>query len=439
MRRLAAVVAVLCTTSAAFADEASNQDAAKRDAAESLTLLRLPEGAQRVADSPARDPQYLETLHSSSPNLVEQSEFWRVPGNPWDVFAWLKKHPPAGTRIAFTGSGGNRDGLQSWGVTFQRPAVREVMDARQLAVALAKATGGGTAVRADGVATWIVPRQASNQVPGGAATLQVTLRGREPKPVTRFSVSDPARIAMVTRILNRLPLVQPGVMLCPMARGIHARLRFIGRDGSVLADANAALDGCPDVELVLGGQKQPPLAAWTLVDDLQAVLAGPIDFTPFIGSESMPPPMPVASVAHGAFGGVPYDAVAYNGGPREGLCVQLFLAGVERGMGCLLHARGKRTSTFSAPACYPRELVAVGVLGRNARPTVRFGDGRTIKLAVHTLPHATVTTSIGLQVGRIVKLKRPAKVSLGYRGPFAFGFRAGIHELDTPWPLFAQC
>lgn len=440
MRRLAICVAVLCVTGVAFADEAGNQDAAKRDAAESLGLLQLPDGAVRVDENPARDPQYLDTPHSSSPNVVEQSEFWRVPGDPWDVFSWLKKHPPAGTYVGGTGGGGNRDGMQVWNVSFARAGIREVMDSRELSVTLAKATGGGTAVRADGVAIWIVPRPASEQVPTGATTVQVSVRGMQAKPVTRFSVSDPARIATVTRLLNRLPLVQPGVRLCPMDRGIRIRLVFRARDHARLADADGALGGCAAVKLSIGGVRQPELEGFGVFADLEAALGRTIDLTPFMGSDFMEPPFPVAGVAHGKFAGVPFDAVAYNGGPRSGVCVDLFLAGVERGTNCLLHVRGKRTSTFPAIACYPRPLTAVIALGRNApKAPVRFSDGKTIRPAFHSLPHSRVTTGIGLQDGRIVKLKRRSTVDLGYRGPFGLGFRRGMHDLGFPWPLVDQC
>lgn len=443
MRRVGAVVAAaLCLAGVAIADEAGNQEAATRDTADSLTLLRLPDGATRVDENPAADKQYLDRPFSApaSPNLITQTEFWRVPGKPWDLFAWLKKHAPEGTRIAVSGSGGNRDGLQFWGVAFERPPVPEVMRTRQLAISLAKADDGNTALRADGVAIWLVPRPASEQIPGGAESLRVTITSLGSTAATRFSVSDAKKIALVTRALNRLPLVQPGVVLCPLSRGIHARLTFRSGDGSVLADADAALDGCPSVDLTLGGQKQPALASWTLFDDLEAVLGRPIDLTPFSGSEFMSSPTPVAMVAHGRFAGVPFEAVARNEGPQLGMCVHLFLAGVDRGTGCLLHPRGKRTATFAAPACFPRELSAFGVLGRHAgKEPVRFDDGETVDAEVHNLPSSTVTTTIGLQGGHIVKLKRPAKVKLGYRGPFAFGFRTGTHDLDAPWPLFSQC
>jgi hypothetical protein len=443
MRRLACVTAaLLCVCGAAFADEASNRDAATRDAAGALTLLRLPEGAVRVDQNPAADPRYLDRPFSApaSPNLTTQTEFWRVPGKPWDLFAWLKKHPPEGTRIAVSGSGGNRDGLQFWGVSFERPPIREVMQTRQLAISLAKANDGNTALRADGLAIWIVPRPPSEQIPAGAERVRVTITGLGSTAVTRFAVSNPKQIALITRALNRLPLVQPGVLLCPLSRGVHARLTFRGSDGSVLADADASLDGCPSVDLALRGEKQPALASWTLFDDLEAALGRPIDLTPFSGSGFMSPPVPVARVAHGRFGGVPFEAVARNEGPAQGLCVHLFLAGVDRGSGCLPHPRGTRTTTFAAPACIPRELSAFGVLGRNAGSApVRFDDGRTVDPEVHTLPSPEVTTTIGLQGGHIVELKRPAKVRLGYRGPFAFGFRTGTHDLDTPWPLFSRC
>jgi hypothetical protein len=446
MRRLAISVAIVACLSAAaaVADEASSERAAQRDAAAALGLLRLPAGAERADANPAADQQLLEgpgVGRSSNPNQVSRSEFWRVPGEPWQVIRWTKAHPPAGGRVFVESRGGKLGAPAVWAVSFARRPVWNVLDGRQLAVTVAAASGGGTALRADGLATWLVPRPASERIPTGARVLDVEVRGMKPAPVTRFTVRGRTRIELATRTLNRLPLVQPGVFLCPIDRGIHAYLAFRARDGgAVLAGADAALGGCASVALTIRGAVQPALSGYGFFDDLQAALGRRIDLSPFVAS-SFEQPLPVARVAHGrTIGGVPFEAVAYNGGPRLGLCVQLFEAGVRRGMGCLLHIHGKRPAVFSAPACYPRALTGVGVVGRSAATTrVRFDDGVRLRPTVHYLRHPTVTTTIALKGDQIVRLKKPARVSLGYRGPFAFGFRRGVHDLDTRYGGFSRC
>jgi hypothetical protein len=445
MRRLAISVAIVACLSAgaAIADEASNELAAQRDAAAALGLLRLPDGAVRADANPAADQKLLEGPaigRSSNPNQVAQSEFWRVPGEPWQAIRWIKAHPPAGARIFVESRGGKLGAPAVWAVSFARRPVWNVLDGRQLAVTVAAASGGGTALRADGLATWLVPRPASEWIPAGARVLDVEVRGMKPTPVTRFAVRNRTGIELATRILNRLPLVQPDVFLCPIDRGIHADLTFRARDGgAVLARADAALGGCASVALTISGAAQPDLSGYGLLDDLQAALGRRIDLSPFVGFA--PEPLPVVRVAHGrTIGGVPFEAVAYNGGPRLGLCVQLFEGGVRRGMACLVHIHGKRASVFSAPACYPRALTGVGVIGRSAATTrVRFDDGVRLRPTVYYLEHPTVTTTIGLKGDQIVRLEKPARVSLGYRGPFAFGFRRGVHDLDTRYGGFSGC
>jgi hypothetical protein len=404
--------------------------------------VRLPDGAARSDENPAADPRLLESPglgRSVNPNQISQFEFWRVPGDPSDVIAWVKAHPPPGTRIAGEGRASNRDGPTTWSVAFERRPVADVMVGRQLAVTVAKAAGGGTALRADGFATWLLVRSASERIPAGAEAVQVTITGHFSTAVTRFAIRNERQIALVTRMLNRLPLTQPGFRTCPLDRGIHAFLTFRGSGGATIARADATLGGCAEVALTIGGATQPTLDGYGLLGDLEAVLGRAIDLTPFIGSEFVQEPLPVAPVAHGRIGGVPFDAVAYDGGAQTGLCMTLLVAGVTRGTGCLLHLRGKRTSTFPALACYPRAVTGVGVLGRNAGPRVRFDDGVSVRPALHSLPRATLTTTIALQSGRIVKLERPAKISLGYRGPFGIGFRRGVHDLDPAFGPFARC
>ncbi|HEX6713195.1 MAG TPA: hypothetical protein VF066_07410 [Thermoleophilaceae bacterium] len=428
---------------AVAADDVGNERTARADAADALGLLRLPDGAARSDENPAADPQLLESPglgRSASPNQIEQSEFWRVPGDPSDAIAWVKAHPPAGTRLVAWGKASNRDGPTTWSAAFERRPVPEVMVGRQLAVTVAKAADGGTALRADGFATWLVVRPASERIPAGAEVVQVTITGHFSTARIGFAVRDKQQVALVTRILNRLPVTQPGLFMCPLDRGIHALLTFRGGGGATIARADATLGGCAQVDLTIDGARQPSLNGYGLLDDLEAVLGRPIDLTPFSQSDFTEASTPVARVAHGRVAGMPFDAVAYNGGPQQGLCMQLFVAGVRRGIGCLLHLRGKRTSTFPALACYPRAVTGVGALGRNAATEpVRFDDGETLRPALYSLPHASLKTTIGLQGDRIVPLSRPAKLSLGYRGPFAIGFRRGVHDLDTGFGAFARC
>src|SRR3954467_4821050 len=102
LRAVMTVLAVAALSGGALAAEADNQRTAQQDAASALRLLRLPPGAQRGDANPAADPQLLEAPgpgQTSAPNHVAQTEFWRVPGEPREVFAWIKAHRPAGTRI----------------------------------------------------------------------------------------------------------------------------------------------------------------------------------------------------------------------------------------------------------------------------------------------------------------------------------------------------
>jgi hypothetical protein len=426
-------LALLVTGSAGSTpSEQSNRQAAEQDASTARGLLQLPPGATRSDSNPAADQSQLASPGGvpATPNAVVQSEFWRVPGDPAAVRDWIKAHPPTGGRLVTEGSAGKIGQPLVWSIGFGFPPIRNVLGQRQVGATTTAAGGGGTAVRVDAFAVWMEPRLPSEHIPVGATTLDVVVRDRDRGLVKRLAMHDRSRIAAVTRMLNRLPVVQPGLTMCPLDRGFHAYLTLRRTPtGAPLARAVAELGGCGGVQLAINGQPQPPLSGFGLFADLESALGT------IIPLPQPPPPepaFPVAEVAHGAMpGGAPFRLVAYRD-PRQGICANLYESGVEQASGCLLHPRGRRSSALTiGVSCYPRAVTGFAVLGgHGARSaTGSFDDGASIRARAYELPRSTVTTRVGLGNGGLVRLERPATIALGYRGPFLIGFRRGVHAL----------
>lgn len=245
------------------ATPAGNRAAARADARVLLGLLRLPAGATASAVEPAGDGGQLAAPAVGPPatrNAVGRHAWWRVPGDPAAVLAYVAAHPPAGSRAVITGPG--VEGF-AW-----RPR-RGVLSTRWLIVHAVALAGGATGVRADAEVVWITPRPRSERIPAGERRLRVTAVGREAVITTRH------RIDRAAWLLNRLPLAQPGAVNCPLNLGIRIRLAF--RPARAVAVVETG--GCGYVTLILRGRRRPPLTGGRgLVRPLARALHLRLDF-----------------------------------------------------------------------------------------------------------------------------------------------------------------
>jgi hypothetical protein len=252
-------------------------------------------------------------------------------------------------------------------------------------------------------------------------------------------VRDRRRVASVVRLVNQLQLLQPGGSLsCPLDRGVRAHLTFRTRTNQIVARAAAALGGCPTLEITVNGASRSTLNGYGFFDNLQAALGKQFDLSRVEDPSLAPSPVPVVVLASGTAAGVPFTAVARKD-PRTGLCVEMLLAGIDRGSACLARPRSKIPASFSAPACFPHAVTGVGLFGVHAAKTALFDDRVRVAMRRYQLPSRTVTTRVGLKGDQVVELRQPVKVDLGFRGPFRFGFRRGIHDLASPYGPYARC
>ncbi len=259
------------------ATPAQKHSAARAAAVDTLGLLVLPPGAVRsglVRGTPAElwsPSDKLGTAHR-----IDVYRVWRVPGSPQQVVNFIQSHPPAGSEqgaASESGSSSSKGGhevVDAAAVTFGFRVKPGSTIVRELAVQAVRLPGGGSAVRADGEAGWIAPRAATERIPVGTDRVLIVTgtsaggqrrhgsgggRGVKPRPE---QITSPTRINALVKLLNQLPLAQPGVYRCLNGSGPLIRFAFYAGTGSV-ADA-AVLPSCDRIRLTIGGRAQPDLA-----------------------------------------------------------------------------------------------------------------------------------------------------------------------------------
>ncbi|MGI8412686.1 MAG: hypothetical protein ACR2QA_09365 [Solirubrobacteraceae bacterium] len=246
---------------------AANARAARADARHLLARLVLPAGARRSALDPAPDRLLAHPFsHPRTPVLVDRHAFFRVPGTPGNVLAWIVAHRPAGSTLSGRGmviiDAAMYRGGGSSSVTFSFPAVRGVLASRAVLVEVTDSGRGDTALRADAEVVWFVPRPASERIPRGVRSVTITMpvagRGPGARGLAR-TITAPAKIRRIVALVDRLAPRQPGLYTCPAA-GSSVGLIFRGHQrGTPLARANAEAGGCDGVVLRIRGRPAPPL------------------------------------------------------------------------------------------------------------------------------------------------------------------------------------
>jgi hypothetical protein len=196
---------------------------------------------------------------------ADRHGWWKVDQPFEHVLNYVQAHSPRGGRLQMTGGSGG-PGQPNWEfVTFTFPAKPRVLGDRWLTVTLIQLRDGSTGVRVDGQVQWIIPRPASEVVPAGAQVVQVTRTGSA--PISR-TVTAPAKVQEIVRLLDRLQTVQPGVEACGTWVGsppmVH--LGFRTADGRLLAQArmlayNVPADPCNDMGFMIGTRHERPLLA----------------------------------------------------------------------------------------------------------------------------------------------------------------------------------
>ena len=277
---------------------APNRELAATIAQHLLGTLVLPAQAAEAATDPSAGGLLAHNEgFPATPQLVTAHRFWRVPGSPTSVLAWLKTHIPAGAKRSGEGSIGKTSPelnaylekhrpppkpiedlpgytTLTWWVGYSFPEVPGLISYEMLQAAVAQATGGGTALRADSGVVWLIPRPASERIPTGIRVLDVKLdEPRRHLHVARV-MRSPAAIHELVAHIERLDRGGGGVCVPPASEGDEVELAF-RRSASVapVARVRAVEDACAPAEVWVRGRRQPDLSGgYQLVDMVNRLL-----------------------------------------------------------------------------------------------------------------------------------------------------------------------
>jgi Protein of unknown function (DUF4232) len=252
-------------TAASVGTATANRRVAIATANHDLTTPTLPPGATRTSTDASA--HHLLGQISSRPLLsdyVDVHRFYRLPGSESTVAAYFRAHPPARTTLTGTGSARNlRTGVGSESLSFSYAKAPAGVFEAGITVNLAIASAGGTAVRIDSWAAWLVPRPSWESVPATAQTVTVTANtsdGTHAYPIA--TVTDPATVKRLIALVDGLGIQQPGAVFgCPAiaANSPAIELSFSAAPGSP-ALATATQNNCGSLEFTVGSRKGPMLA-----------------------------------------------------------------------------------------------------------------------------------------------------------------------------------
>ncbi len=250
-----------------------------------LAVARSLVGAVRVSsrpisleDVPRASPIRSAPGRPATPNVVDVDRIWRVPGRPRAALAAVRHSHPAGLLVNGEGSGGRhgvgeREVEYFWYVSFQAPP-RPGLGSEQLSVSMTAAPGGGTLLRADGQVVWLNVRSAAERVPAGVSSIEVTRGAGHGRASLRRTITAAASVARIVTALDRLPIVQPGTVVCPdeQVQPLVVHLIFRSAQEQTLAQASQAagpeVDGCAPMRFSVGGRELQPLSGGAGVIDI---------------------------------------------------------------------------------------------------------------------------------------------------------------------------
>ena len=254
---------------------AANKRAADAAARRLLSGLMLPAGATASASDPSPRRLSHPGLLQLSIALVDRHRFWRVPGNPSAVTAWVRSHPPAAGSSLSSGYDSG-PGYRVETLAYSFAPVGNVLLARTLSVSITAARTGGSAIRADAEVEWLIPRPRSERLPAGVRLVTITdtrvdvHTGKSTR--STILVTDAARLRRIVVLIDALRLDELGEVPCAARIGT-VDLKFYARQGGRMLGEATTTGFCDSVAFEVRGRSEPTLiGAAGLIKNLDSLL-----------------------------------------------------------------------------------------------------------------------------------------------------------------------
>lgn len=267
----------------------ANRRAARRDATSLVTKLNLPAGAASVSDEPGHDHGYLHPLPLLESEFASATAhaWWTAPGDPQSVIEAIEADPPWAATRDGTGSGGNvKTGTSELEVDYAWPPVTGVLGDRLLRVTVTRIGGGHTGVLAESQSVWIVPRPASERIPAATRIVQISSAVPGAADGGHLTITPAGQVDAIKALLDRLPIVQPGVTGCP---GLMLPAKTITMTFRASASASvpslavlrfvdyrpwttAYSSQCEPVQLSIGGRRRAALDGGGFIEGIERII-----------------------------------------------------------------------------------------------------------------------------------------------------------------------
>jgi hypothetical protein len=253
----AAALLIVAVGAQAATQLQTNKLTARRDARQLLRRLRMPKHLSRIGSAPRWAIQAaglpLAGEISAADVSAADETWWTTTASPQAIIDFVKAHPPAGAADDGTGTEQNsQTGVNSLNVEFSWPPGGVQLYDRTLTVTVVAPPHGDSVVVAQSQSAWIVPRPASELVPGGTRVVDARLRighglgGSRHMRTSTYVVRRPARVTAIVRQFNALQTVQAGSV---MAGSVMA--------GSVMAGCTLMLPDRPYLTLTFRAGRGP--------------------------------------------------------------------------------------------------------------------------------------------------------------------------------------
>jgi hypothetical protein len=246
---IAACAAIVCPQASAMAHarpaqtRAANRARAVRAATALVAQTPVPAGAQRVTAEPSGDGRVLAHPPGSqvSRALIDRHAFYVVHEPLRQIERYYTRDRPAGARQNGTGSSTGPGVPANLNLTWQWHPGKPGIVSRQTLIDMVALPTGATGIRVDAQVIYRVPRPAGEKVPAGVTEVDITRAPPGQMPDLSRTVTKPPQVHAIVALIDRLPIVQPDFIACPVQLASVPVVTFsfrASRTGPALAGAS---------------------------------------------------------------------------------------------------------------------------------------------------------------------------------------------------------
>jgi hypothetical protein len=197
---------------------AANRAAAVSAALALLPRTPVPARARRLTAEPNGDGHLLARAPDGqvSRALIDRHAFYVVHEPLRQMERYYTRDRPAGARQIGTGSGTGPGVPANLNVTWQWHPGEPGIVSRQTLIDMVTLPTGATGIRIDAQVIYRVPRPAGEKVPVGVTEVDITRAPPGQMPDLSRTVTKPTQVHAIVALIDRLPIVQPDFIACPV-------------------------------------------------------------------------------------------------------------------------------------------------------------------------------------------------------------------------------